>query len=447
MFKILQWNCKGLLSKYAEISILIRKYHVICLQETWLNCNNRISFKDFSVFRNDRPLPRTGGGGSMILCRDRLDPIRLNAERLIVTGCELTVVSLKINKRKPERIIVASFYKPSDVKLNYRQWHLLFEGISSLANQSQIVILGDFNAQSEAWGSSKSNSSGEALSRYLADSCFRFLNDGSGTRVSAAPNYNSVPDLTFTNSSKLDFDWRVSGDPLGSDHLPVEMTLSERIAIDNDRRSRIENDNVKRSKLSLKNFDRKIFPLLVQSGVDSLSLDNEGVDPLQSWYNSIMLCLLKVRAVLYDRLGNRTDFRNGKIHTTPMKKSTKSKQEVIPNSPWWDGECERLVVKRKRAYKKLANCPSRENLVNYRNISGQTRKGLQKRKRENFRDFVNDLNLASGLLKFWNTVKRFKNSHLLKNSTEVNLSRQADISSYIKTSTSGVNAQNVCLQG
>jgi len=95
--------------------------------------------------------------------------------------------------------------------------------------------------------------------------------------------------------------------------------------------------------------------------------------------------------------GNRTDFRNGKIHTTSLKKSKRLKEEIFPNTPWWDGECERLIRKRKWAYKKLANCPSRENLVNYRTISAQTRKGLQKIKRTNFRELVNDLNLASVL--------------------------------------------------
>jgi len=130
----------------------------------------------------------------------------LNTKSLIITGCELTAVSLTINKRKSERLIVVSFYKPPDIRLNYRKWRLLFEGMLSLANQAQIVILGDFNAQSEAWGLTRSNPSGEALSSFLSDSCFRFLNDGSGTRVSATPNYNRVPDLTCTNSSKLDFD-------------------------------------------------------------------------------------------------------------------------------------------------------------------------------------------------------------------------------------------------
>jgi len=44
---------------------------------------------------------------------------------------------------------------------------------------------------------------------------------------------------------------------------------------------------------------------------------------------------------------------------------------------------------------------------------------------------VKDLNLASGPLKFWDTVKRFKNSHHFKTSIDVNLPKQANISSYI----------------
>jgi len=33
----------------------------------------KISFKDFCVFRSDRPLPRCGGG-TMIICKNNLDP-------------------------------------------------------------------------------------------------------------------------------------------------------------------------------------------------------------------------------------------------------------------------------------------------------------------------------------------------------------------------------------
>jgi len=61
----------------------------------------------------------------MILCRDKLDPVRLNTESLIITGCELTAVFLTI-KRKSERLIVVSFYKPPDIRLNYRKWSVCY---------------------------------------------------------------------------------------------------------------------------------------------------------------------------------------------------------------------------------------------------------------------------------------------------------------------------------
>jgi len=220
MYNILQWNCRGLLSKYAEIGNLVKRFHVVCLQETWLNFNNRISFKDFLVFRNDRPIPRNGGG-SLILCKKNLNPVRLNTEGLVFPGCDLTALSFSMNDIRSDKLVIVSFYKPPDIKFNYRQWRCLFEGISNLAPSSQIVVMGDFNAQSETWGSTKSNQSGEALNRYLMESSFRYLNNGTATRISASPNYNSVPDLTITNSLGLNFVWQVGEDPLW------EVTISQ----------------------------------------------------------------------------------------------------------------------------------------------------------------------------------------------------------------------------
>jgi len=101
------------------------------------------------------------------------------------------------------------------------------------------------------------------------------------------------------------------------------------------------------------------------------------------------------------------------------------------NSPWWDKECAILVNKRKWAYKKLSKCPSRENLLNYRKISSEVRKKLQKKKRNNFREFVSSLNLASGPVKFWNTIRKFKNSHYFKENNTINSNKQSDIDAYI----------------
>jgi len=82
-----------------------------------------------------------------------------------------------------------------------------------------------------------------------------------------------------------------------------------------------------------------------------------------------------------------------------------------------------LVNKRKFAYKRLAKCLSKENLSIYRSISSQVRKGLRKKKRDSFKDFVNNLNMALSPRKFWNSVKRFKNSHYFKANENGNSSK------------------------
>jgi len=107
MFKILQWNCRDFLGKFAEVSNLIRDFQVICLQEAWLNHTNKVSFKDHFVFRCGRPPPRCGGG-VLILCRKDLDPILYKTDRIKVSGCDLIVISILNKKLDAERILVAS---------------------------------------------------------------------------------------------------------------------------------------------------------------------------------------------------------------------------------------------------------------------------------------------------------------------------------------------------
>jgi len=126
----------------------------------------------------------------MIICKNSLDLILHNTDKKLLPGCDLTVISIEISKQCSERL-VTSFYKHPNVKFGYRQWRILFEEISSISNSSRIIILGDFNAHNESWGSSRNNFSEVFLNRFLVDSPFFFLNNGSNTRISAA-NYKSV---------------------------------------------------------------------------------------------------------------------------------------------------------------------------------------------------------------------------------------------------------------
>jgi len=194
---------------------------------------------------------------------------------------------------------------------------------------------------------------------------------------------------------------------MGSDHLPILIDIMRGHSCFTSDFFTPNGEVISRPSISLKNFDKKLFPTLVNNEFDKLSSISDSLDPFQEWYNIIMNCSLKAGAILYDGRGNRKEYKEGKFITGPLKKSNNSKQRGKFNSPWWDSECDILVKKRKWAFKKLARCPSRDNLLNYRNISSLVRKELNKKKRNSFRDFVSGLNLASASLRFWDTIKKF----------------------------------------
>jgi len=52
------------------------------------------------------------------------------------------------------------------------------------------------------------------------------INNGCGSRVSANINYTSRPDITLVNSNQLVCSWSVEEDPMGSDHLPIVISVS-----------------------------------------------------------------------------------------------------------------------------------------------------------------------------------------------------------------------------
>jgi|GEM_PF-5451421 len=87
-------------------------YHIIYLQETWLNYKNTTAFKNSCILRNDRPSPRNGGG-TMILCKKGLNPLLFITHVICLAGFDLTRIFIAINKQDTERIADAFSYKIS----------------------------------------------------------------------------------------------------------------------------------------------------------------------------------------------------------------------------------------------------------------------------------------------------------------------------------------------
>jgi len=90
------------------------------------------------------------------------------------------------------------------------------------------MIADDLNAKYAGWESINNNFAGTTLKEYLLQLPFIIFNDGSGTRISVNINYISCPDVTLIKSSLYTFSWNVGDDPIGSDHLPIKISIKNK---------------------------------------------------------------------------------------------------------------------------------------------------------------------------------------------------------------------------
>jgi len=164
------------------------------------------------------------------------------------------------------------------------------------------------------------------LNKFLSDSPFFFLNNGHGTRIFAT-GYKSVPDISLTNHKNIEFEWIVGDDPMGSDHLPIVIHLSNKLLISSG--ALLSNDirPQKRPKLCFRNFDKDIFSILIQEKIKSLSSTQGLKDPLQIWCDFILDCSLMAGAIIYDGSGNKKEFSKGKFNTFSLNNCTNPKKE------------------------------------------------------------------------------------------------------------------------
>jgi len=66
--------------------------------------------------------------------------------------------------------------------------------------------------------------------------------------------------------------WRVFDDPIGSDHLPIEISFN----YENNPSSSYKYQH-KRPNLSLAQFDKKIFMALISCYIDQFCTDSDGI--------------------------------------------------------------------------------------------------------------------------------------------------------------------------
>lgn len=219
--KILQWNCRSILSNKGSFELYICENNIdICLlSETWLNKHHNFKISGYNIFRNDR-IDRKGGGVAIVLKKT------IAFKSIIIPPIEgAELVAISIESKDHSKITFISVYIPPNSKIKEAEWNKFFDCIPQ-----NTIIGGDFNLHHSASGSTSNSYHGDELMKSLTQNSFFLLNDGSPTRIQPPNQPKSAVDITFASRSLIPLThWFIENRTLGSDHFVIRYDLQSNV--------------------------------------------------------------------------------------------------------------------------------------------------------------------------------------------------------------------------
>ena len=365
MTTLLQWNCRGLVSKWAESKMffLLLAPIVIALQETWLLPTDPYNFSlfNYSLYRYDETDgERRHGGTALYINNDFVhDQITIN------TPLQAVACTVRLNNRNVD---ICSIYLPPNGDNNN-----LERNLNNLIAQFQhpFLLLGDFNAHSPMWGRDANipDARGEIIERFLTTNQLVLLNKGDNTYFSLSHNTESAIDLSICSPQiGVLFDWSVDGDIYHSDHYPIKLQTTFSSA----------NDSIGCSvpRWNFKKADWEKFK-------NFCNIEQEQLSPERAI------------AFLTDTILAAAE---GSIPMTSPSSNHK-------RAPWWSQEVGNAIARRKRSFRQYLRHKNNTFLVQRNKDRARCQKVVRQAKRNSWRSFLNQLNYRTPLSKIWNLVR------------------------------------------
>lgn len=349
---------------------LLNKFHpvVSAISETWLRPGSCFKIPGYACLRDDRD---DGFAGSCLLIN----------KSFIYSQIQLTPHSRHISAvaAKVMNINFLSIYIP------HPNQNLLSE-LSSICScvPHPKIILGDFNTHHTSWGSYHSDSFSPYLLDLFDNINVSVINTGSPThRVYPNQNPHSAVDLTVCSSNlSTILDWRTLPYTLGSDHYPIVISLPKLVV------PIPAPEPLLKYKLHDVDWNRYAEEVDNKMRMSSSELNSD----IENSYNKFTQILLESA-------------------NTVFPKKSKSKKNLL-SPPWWDTECSAAIRNRKEAEKCYNVSMTPENFLKYQKAAATCKKTLNKKKRNGWKRFCENLSPRTSSSQVWKSVKRFRGSFI-----------------------------------
>lgn len=213
MANIIQWNTNGFFRRLPEIQQLIKTIEpsTICLQETNLLPKQNANLNNFTIYRKDYEGGLRGSRGILTAVRNNYHSEPINIQT------QLETIIVKVHLQANILIHICNIYLPHD-HFNATDHEALLEQLPK-----PYLILGDFNAHHQMWGSLRNNTRGNANEKiYLKATDMCLLNEEQPTHLSLINGEFTSIDLSFSsNEIAPKLTWNAHQDLCGSDHFPI----------------------------------------------------------------------------------------------------------------------------------------------------------------------------------------------------------------------------------
>lgn len=363
----LQWNICGLSTRHAELELLIKTHRpfVIALQEVQTRQGHaRLENGGYDWEFAFPPGPVSKNGAALGV--DKEIP-----HEFLQVDSSLQVVAARV-EWPIQATFVSIYVSKNDGKSSL--CGVLEKLVKQLPNP--VVLLGDWNAHSDLWGSSTLDERGRAIEEFVSANQLIVLNSGKHTRVDFNDGHTSAIDLSIVSEPLARrLTWDVLEDSHGSDHFPI-------LIEDLDRRTAQER---KRPRWKYDAADWKKFQEALHRP-NTLSAE------------ALEEALVSAAEASIPRTGTKVGRRA--VH-------------------WWNPTVETAIRERRKALRKFRkrckrnpNDPQKKELSDsFKSARREARKATKEAKSQSWTNFVTGISPELNTKEVWRRINTFRNGN------------------------------------
>ena len=363
--EIIQWNCNGLYPKLTRFKNYLydKKPHIVCLCETILKENREPNFTNYNTFFKHR-VEGTKGGQAILVRRDVIGYSK-QINYLDRGQLEIQAVTIVLDR---DKVDILNIYNPNkNITVNEFEYY-----INQLENK--IILIGDLNAHHPMW---EERSQGNATGNNIVNILFKYPDLTLVTPKSLPTRNNlnafssSTIDLCFA-SSELSLESNVKViDDFGSDHELISITFNVK--------TNFQNIKTRRKWKFGESPDWANWGKLLDEPIYTGDVIND--------YNLFVNNIVKTSDAFFGR-------------TSGNFKPKYSK-------PWWNSDCSKASIDKKKAKRALKHNPSPENLINLKRAEAIVKKTVKEAKKASFKNYCSQINCFTPIGEVWKKVSSF----------------------------------------